>query len=80
MSAEQREVVAQRLEDLAAAQDLGDPAAAAALRGAAEAVRAGATGQAKAALGEAGQAHDARDRPASPRRRQPPTRPAGSAP
>ena len=56
MTDQERQDLADRLDQLAAAQEAGDQTAAAALHDAAAAVRAGATSAAKAALGEAGAA------------------------
>lgn len=57
MTAAERAETAQRLEDLAATQEAGDPATADALRDAAQALREGDVAGAQARLGEAGQAN-----------------------
>ena len=57
MTAAEREATAQRLENLAATQEAGDPATADALRQAAQDLREGDVAGAQARLGEAGQAN-----------------------
>jgi hypothetical protein len=57
MTPAEMEAAADRLDDLAATQEAGDPEAAAALAEAAEAMRAGNAAAASAALGEAASAH-----------------------
>lgn len=57
MTASEREAAAQRLDDLAATQEVGDPATADALHQAADALREGDIAGAQARLGEAAQAH-----------------------
>jgi hypothetical protein len=56
MTNAEREALAQRLEQLAEGQRLGDPDAASALDDAARALRSGATSEARASLGEAARA------------------------